>query len=409
MIRIPATLKTLFAQPNFTGLLGSSFVLGVAFSFVAPFLSKWGTEELDLTPSRFSLFMTLVSLAAIVVSTVLARLSDTQFSRRQMLAAGSVSGVLGFVGYAFVRDIWLLLFIGCTVQAIASVCFAQLFSHAREVYGAPPASGPDRSSFTMSVVRVCFSFAWTLGPALGAFALLAFGFQGLFVSAAALYLLFFLGTLRFVPHRPASKPVANVSTPSLLSTLRDPRLLLPFVAFASLFAANSINMMNLPLAITLNFNGTERDFGIVFGIGPLAEIPLMLLFGHLASRGYQFLLIKLGFFITLSYFILLFVATQPWHVYLIQILSGAAFAILTNIAIGYFQDLAPKQMGLATSLFSNSGAVGNLVGLLSFGFIVEALGNRNAFLVCAALTAVGLALIPFAKPKTASARPCLTA
>ncbi|MBC2607850.1 sugar efflux transporter [Pelagicoccus albus] len=386
------TLASLHQKPNFSGLLASTFSLGIAFSFVAPFLSKWGTEEIGMTPSGFGVFMTITSLSAIVVSTVLAKLSDSRLPRKTVLILGSAAGVVGFAAYALIRDITLLLVVGCTMQAAASICFAQLFSHVRETYGE---IGGDKgaSSFTMSVVRVCFSFSWTLGPATGAVMLTSFGFRGLFLSAAALYLLFLLGVLKFVSYRKPNPQSSTATKPNFLAGLARPKLALSFTAFAAVSAANAINMMNLPLAMTRSLNGTESDLGIAFGIGPVVEIPLMLWFGHLAGKGYQLSLIKFGVIITAAYFFGLSFASQPWHVFILQILSGTAFAILTNIAILFFQDLLPGQMGLATSIFSNSGAVGNLVGMLTFGFILESFGHQGTFLTCALIATVASGLI----------------
>ncbi|MDQ8198880.1 sugar efflux transporter [Pelagicoccus enzymogenes] len=395
-------LLALHRQPHFTGLLASTFALGTAFSFAVPFLSKWGLEAVGMSPRQFGLFMTATSLCAIFASTGLARLSDTRFSRRRMLLVGSLGGVSGFAGYALVRDPFILLLIGCSLHAVASICFAQLFSHVRESY---QYSGDKQktSSISLSVVRVTFSFSWTVGPALGATMLIAFGFRGLFLAASLLYALFLLGILRFVPEKKPARPDRSSPQTSLWKTLRHPRLLLSFLSFAAVFAANAINMMNLPLAITRSLNGKESDLGIVFAIGPVAEIPLMIWFGQLASRGHQLMLIKLGFLITSLYFAGLYLSSSPWHVYALQLLSGASFAILSNVAILYFQDLAPNQMGLATSLFSNAGATGNLLGMLSFGFLVEQWGNQGTFLACCAVASIGLALILSVKePSSAS-------
>lgn len=388
MARLPLFFRNLWRQANFPGLLASSFALGVAFSFVAPFLSKWGTEEVGLSPRAFGLFMTVVSISAIVVSTVLAKLSDTRFSRRHMLLIGSLGGILGFIGYATLRNPVTLLLIGSTLHAVASICFAQLFAHVRETYVTSPQSG-----FLMSVVRVSFSFAWTLGPAAGAFVLIQYGFQGLFLAAASLYLAFLVGVLRFVPNVPVKPNPAHTPQTPLLQTLRSAPVLLCFIAFATLFAANAINMFNLPLAITRTLGGKESDLGIVFGIGPLVEIPLMLWFGHLAGKGRQLPLIRMGMALMAIYYLGLFFAFATWHVYLLQALSGAGFAILTNVAILFFQDLVPGQVGLATSLFSNAGSLGNLLGMLSFGFLLEALGHQNTFAICAGLSFLALLLI----------------
>jgi SET family sugar efflux transporter-like MFS transporter len=395
-------IRSFLDQPNFTGLLGSTFALGIAFSFVSPFLSKWGTEEIGLSPTHFSFFMTAVLVSSILLGTVLARLSDTHLSRKWMLVLGSGGGVLGYAGYALVRDVGVLLLIGCTLIAVATTCFAQLFAHAREYYQ-EGRSGRRSSSFTLSVIRVCFSFSWTLGPALGSFVLLAGGFRSLYLTAAALYLVFLVGVLRFVPHV-NQRTVAN-SRPALDSiwqTLARPQVFRAFLAFSAAFAAHSVNMMNLPLATTRTLGGTESDFGIIFGIGPLVEIPLMLYFGHLAGKGWQLRLLQIGFLITALYFTGLWLASAPWQVYLLQILNGASFAILTNVAILYFQDLLPGQAGLASTIFANTQTFGSLLGILLFGLIVDAFGYQSAFLVCALTTSAGLLLMLLQRPATAS-------
>lgn len=394
--RLIVKTRSLHALPNFTGLLASTFALGIAFSFVAPFLSLWGLEEVGLSPTDFGLFMTATSICAMVASSLLGRLSDTTFSRRQMLLLGSSGGVCGFAGYALIRDPLLLVIVGCSLHALASICFAQLFSHAREVYQSQVA--PGSSSFTLSVVRVCFSFAWTLGPAAGSIVLIGSGFRGLFLCAAALYLVFLLGTLKFVSPKPPISSGRQKPGESVFKTLLQPHVLICFLSFATIFAANAINMMNLPLAITRTLGGSRSDFGIVFGIGPLVEIPLMLWFGHLAGRGLQLPLIRIGMGLTLLYFAGLSLASATWHVYLLQILSGASFAILTNVAILFFQDLLPGQMGLATSVFSNAGAAGNLAGMLTFGLAVEALGHQMTFVACAGLATASLALMLIYRP-----------
>ncbi|MFP4281597.1 MAG: sugar efflux transporter [Opitutales bacterium] len=380
-VRPDGALPFLWRNP---GLVGSAFVLGMALSFAAPFLSKWGTERVGLSPTAFGYFMTAVMLSGLAVNTYFARLSDTLLTRRQALVIAAACGSGGFACYALLTDPVLLLIAGCTLHAVASACFAQLFSHVRE-HLATVSTAASSMGLRMSVVRVCFSFAWTLGPALGATLLIAFGFRGLFLSAAGLYLIFLLGVLRVVPRGVAPRAAARPSLPPLWSTLRRPRIALSVLAFSAAFAALYINMLNLPLALTRTFGGKESDLGIVFGIGPLVEIPLMLWFGHLAGKGHTRRLIQFGFLITCLYFGGLFLAEAPWHVYLLQILSGAIFAILTNVAILYFQDLCPEQLGLSTALFSNSNAIGSVVGMLGFGYLVESFGHRGAFAACTAI------------------------
>ena len=70
--------RALILQPDFGGILANALVLGLAFSFVSPFMSLWGTEVVGMRPWQFGFFMTATSLSAMAVSTALARWSDPE-------------------------------------------------------------------------------------------------------------------------------------------------------------------------------------------------------------------------------------------------------------------------------------------------------------------------------------------
>ena len=368
----------LLRQRGFAGFLASTFSLGIGYAFVLPYLSLWGTGAVGFSVFQFGLFMTATSLSGIGVSTVLARLSDTRVSRRAMLMLGGGAGVLGYAGYGFVRAPLLLVGVGVTAIAVSSVCFSQLFAAARDWFTREPALRQE-IGVTLSVVRVCFSFAWTAGPALGAMIKSHFNFVGLFLGAATFYLCFFVGVWRFVPRELRPTRDAGVVHLPVWRTLRRPDLLGYFACWVLIFAAFTMNMMNLPLAVIRELDGTNRDLGIIFGVGAVVEVPLMLWFGHLATRGQQVFLLRIGMAVTTLYFVLVLLAREPWHVYFIQCLSGTAFAILANVAIGFFQDLLPGQAGLATTVFGNATQLGNLIGYLGFGALASGLEPRALF------------------------------
>jgi SET family sugar efflux transporter-like MFS transporter len=302
--------------------------------------------------------------------------------------------VLGYAGYAIVLNPWALTLIGMTLVATTSICFSQLFAHVREVYVAAPIEGRSgQSAFAISLVRVCFSVAWTGGPAAAAAVLAVLGFHGLFLSAAGLYLLFFLGVCRFVPPvAPPAPPPGNVPM-SMGQALAQRDLLTCFLAFATVFAAHALNLVSLPLFFTTALGGSTRDLGIVFCIGPLTELPLMLWFGRCSTRTGRFRLIQWGMAVTVLYFAALLMASQPWHVFPVQMLNGVSFAILSNVGIMFFQDLRPGRAGLATSVFANASNGGNLVGFLLFGVGFELAGYRGLQTGCALLSLLALLLL----------------
>lgn len=390
--------QAILCQPNFAGLLGCAFVLGVGHSFVGPFLSLWGTQEVGMTSLQFGLYMTATSLSAIVVSTTLARWSDTHLPRKLVLLCGGCGGMLGYVAYAFLRDPRILLAVGCTLLAIQAVSFSQLFAHTREKFHDAGTAGMPRG-FLTSVVRVCFSLAWTAGPSVGAWLMVHHGFRGLFLGAASLFLCFIVGVLLFVPLAPPMEHAQRPARDPVWRVLTRGDIFAVFVAFLCIFAAHTVNMLNLPLVITRLLGGTGRDVGIAFGLGPLTELPLMLWFGLLAARGHQLALIRIGAAATVGYFVLLSTAQTPWQIFPMQALHGLSFAVISNVAIIFFQDLMPGQPGLATALFSSSASLGNLVGFFGFGALVAPLGNRGMFGVSAALALVTLIVMLAYRPR----------
>jgi hypothetical protein len=100
---VPARFAALGDTPSqrrLAALLAGGFLLGLASSFVIPFLSLWGTRAIGMTPFAFGMFMTSTSLSAMVLSTLMARWSDTRAPRRTVLMLAGAGGVLGYLGYA---------------------------------------------------------------------------------------------------------------------------------------------------------------------------------------------------------------------------------------------------------------------------------------------------------------------
>src|SRR3954463_7876543 len=120
MTDLVARAKWIFRLPGFSGLLASALALGLGFSFVSPFLSLWGTQEIGMRPLMFGLYMTVNSLSGIIVATTLARWSDTHLPRKVMLLVGASGGVIGYTGYALLHDPRILLAIGVTALALAA-------------------------------------------------------------------------------------------------------------------------------------------------------------------------------------------------------------------------------------------------------------------------------------------------
>ena len=392
-------VRKLLADRDLRVLLLANVIVGVAYSFVIPFMSLFGTREIGLRPVPFSLFLTANSLGAIALSTVLARWSDARWSRRSVLLVGSVAGCLGYLGYAFVRDVALLSLIGVVVLGLASITFSQLFALARDLFNRRGIA-PSEIPLYMNVFRLFFALSWTVGPAIAAWLMQWAGFRGLFLVASAFFALLGLLVAVFVPHVPPAPAAVQAARGSWFGqALKAPGLLAHFAAFVVFFACSSMGMMNLPLLLLGPLHGSEHDVGIAYSVAPFFELPLMLLAGRWPARR----LIQGVFLLGIVYYGLLASVSAPWQVYPVQILSAAIVAVTSGIAITFFQDFLPDQPGSATNLYSNAQRLGSTSGYLVLGWLTEATGTRGVFAVCAvgAALAAGILLAHGARRRLA--------
>jgi MFS transporter, SET family, sugar efflux transporter len=402
----------LFARErDLRALVACAVAQGLAGSFVMPYLSLFGTREVGMSVPAFGAFMTLSVVSNILIGNVLARRSDQMTSRRPVLLLGSAAGALGYLGYAFVRNAWGLVPIGTLVLGVASLTFSQLFAQARETLGRANIE-PAEAPLYMNAFRMTYALSWTVGPALAAFTLREASFRGLFLVAALLQVAFFGVVFRFV-RAGGSETVASASATALIDRpgssdaaaapaaapqkakplWRDPGILPWFFALIMAFAAQSISMGNMSLYVIEDLGGTERHVGIIFSLAPLFELPFMLYFGLLATRVAAERMIRAGFWIALVYYGALVFARTPWHVYPLQILSAAMVAVTSGIAITFFQDKLPKQLGAATNLYVNAIRLGSTSGYLLFGSVAAQFGHRGAYVACVVLAALALAFV----------------
>ena len=396
MDKILAPFRTLLRHQDLCIVLVCNLLLGLALSFVTPFYSMFGTIEVGMSNWTFGVFMTITSVAGIVMSSLLAHWSDTRFSRKSVLLLGCSAGVIGYGGYAFIRSVaWLTVF-GSVGIGLSSVVFAQVFAYGREAldrHGIPADDAP----LYMNIYRLTLSLAWTVGPGVAAWVMIRYSYRGIFLACAGLFVAFLAAVWIYLPSLPPS-PAAKSNPVPLRSLLRRPDLLCYFSAFVLVFVCMTMGMMNLPLMILQSLGGTEKQVGIAYSVAPFFELPLLLLFGMAAAKGARpGPMIRLGVVIGVAYYLLLSRVRAPWQVYPLQILSAAMIAVLSGIAITFFQNYIPNQPGTATNLYTNANRLGSTAGYLCYGSLASGFGHRAVFLVCAGVCVAAFLLLWLAR------------
>jgi SET family sugar efflux transporter-like MFS transporter len=385
--------RSLYAHPAFLVLIVCNLLLGISVAFTLPFTSMFGLHEVGMGAGQFGIFMAITSLSAIAISTHLARLSDSRYSRKRMLLLGGVGGILGYLAFAWIRNVPLLCVCGSVLLGISSITFSQLFAHARNVLDSSDVE-PRLVPLYMNIFRLFFALSWTVGPLISSMVMSRFSFQGIYVATAGLSFIFVLVVLFFVPD---ARPLPNLAAPRSSMPLRQAIQLrgmsANLVAFVLIAMCTTIGMMNLPLLIVETIHAHESAVGSAYSIAPIFEIPLFIYLGVLATRVKLVTLIRGAVLLAILYYLGLAFASTTWQIYLLQIASAAVVAVTSGIAIAFFQDILPGQTGVSTNLYVISVQLGSTIGYLLFGFLTLRFGHRFVFVACACLCAVASSLI----------------
>ncbi len=382
-----------FRIPTFPVLFLINTIFGFSLSFFAPFSSLFGIDEVGMSNAGFGIFMTVMAIGGVLISSYIAKRSDTRTSRRKLLLITSLTGVLGYALFAILRDYFALMITAFFLLGTTAASVPQLWAYARDALKAANIPS-EETPFIMNVLRMFFALAWTVGPAVGAWLLVIIGFKGLFLCVSAAYFFAFMTILFFL------KEVPKQATPSKESLavrkhLARPHILSYLVAALLLAAAMNIHMLNVPQFVTKVLHGSEMDVGYIFSVPPIFEVPFMIAVGILATKMDNGLLVKIGFFIATIYFILFSFVSETWQIYPLQILSAAQVSITAGIAISYFQDFIPEAQGTATTLYMNSTQIGQTLGYLTFGFVSEFIHYENLIVIYAVLAGIGFVLLLF--------------
>jgi MFS transporter, SET family, sugar efflux transporter len=389
--------------PSFPVLFLLNFIFGLSMSFFMPFSSLFGIDEVGMSNTGFGIFMTLMALGGVSISSYIAKRSDTTISRKKLLILTSLTGVLGYTLFAFLRNYYELAVTAFFLLGTTAAAVPQLWAYARDVLRENDI--PSRETpLIMNIFRMFFALSWTVGPALGAWLLLIVGFKGLFLFVAAGHFLAFLTIVFLLKDVVKQKKVAK-HTLSIKKWLVKPHIFANLAAALLLSAATSIHMLNVPQFITKVLDGSEMDVGIIFSVPPIFEVPLMIAVGVWATRINNALLVKIGYALAFTYFLLLGFVTEPWQIYPLQILSAAQVSITAGLAISYFQDFIPEAPGTATTLYMNAAKIGSTIGYLLFGFISEFINYGTIINMYTCIAGVGFLLLTFfGKEKLKSSR-----
>lgn len=386
----------LFQIKNYKLFTVNMGLLGMAIAITTPFLVLYATQHLGMTSGQYGLLMALAAGASFTVNSIVARFSDNgKINRKYLIATALIMGALCFSIYFYVHTIWIFIVLYGMFQGLAAPAMPQMYASARESIN--ESAYKDRSIFANTVLRSTFSLGFLFGPLIGTVLLSLLGYDGLFGGTVTIFLTVLVLLLLFYkePKKVLNNIVGNFPEKKAPNLIKEPTLLIPFLAFILLHIGQWMYTLNMPLYVTEYLKDDESHVGYLASLCAGLEVPLMIILGVIASKFRTKTLLMVGSIFGFGYYFSIGVFDSFTAMLIGQLGLAFFLAILLGLGISYFQDILPDFPGYASTLFANAMVIGQLGGNLLGGVMSDIVGLGNVFFVSSFSIALAFVLLIF--------------
>ena len=370
----------------FLALVVVDVLAGLADAMSGPYIVLFLVDQAHLSPLLLGVILTARAIAGIAFATGLGAWVDRRTSVAPLLMALAGSAI-GYASLGFTTNFALLLVIAALPVAIGAAAFSQSVALVRRRF---EHSSFHTASRALGVLRASWSLAWAIGPAVGAVAVAAFGFRGVFFMSGGSALVA-LATLALVRAKPVSGDAGPRPQPKQANG--GPAIALAFTGLALFHTSMFLGSIPLAIVMTTSLGGANSDVGWAYSLCAALEIVVMgAIIWRPLKRGERPAIV-VGFAVFVAYFIALALARSIAAVLWAQILRAIGIGLVTYLGISFLHSFMPHRAGAAAALFSNAGQLGSVFAALSVGLLAQAFGYQSVFVACAILTAAGLVTV----------------
>ncbi|MEJ4902204.1 multidrug efflux MFS transporter [Enterococcus faecium] len=382
-------------EQNLFVLWFGTFMAGIGFSLVMPFMSLYIDTLGNYSTSQLNFWSGLTFSSTFLVTTLISpwwgKLAD-QKGRKLMLLRASL-------GMAIVISL-----MGCVTsvyQLVALRLLQGIFSGYISNATALVATGTpkEKSGQVLGTLATGSVTGTLLGPLLGGISASAFGYRPTFFITGIILFFVFLLSLFFVHEKFVPVKKENmVSAKQIFKDLKYPHVVIGMFVTTMIIQAsnNSISpIISLYIRQLLHGHGNVTLIsGIIASIPGIATLIAAPRFGRLGDKigSERILAIGLGFAI-LVYIPMAFV-TNVWQLAALRFLIGISDACLLPAVQALITKYSPHQAaGRIFSYNQSFQATGNVVGPMIGSSVSSAFGYRGVFLSTSLLVLVNFLLV----------------
>lgn len=382
-------------EQNLFVLWFGTFMAGIGFSLVMPFMSLYIDTLGNYSTSQLNFWSGLTFSSTFLVTTLISpwwgKLAD-QKGRKLMLLRSSLGMAIVIALMGCVTSVYQLV----ALRLLQGV-FSGYISNATALVatGTPK----EKSGQVLGTLATGSVTGTLLGPLLGGISASAFGYRPTFFITGIILFFVFLLSLFFVHENfvPVEKK-DMVSAKQIFKDLKYPHVVIGMFVTTMIIQAsnNSISpIISLYIRQLLNGHGNVTLIsGIIASIPGIATLIAAPRFGRLGDKigSERILAIGLGFAI-LVYIPMAFV-TNVWQLAALRFLIGISDACLLPAVQALITKYSPHQAaGRIFSYNQSFQATGNVVGPMIGSSVSSMFGYRGVFLSTSLLVFVNFLLV----------------
>lgn len=337
-----------------------------------------------------------VAIASIFYNYLIGNWSDRLRDRRPLIGGFSFIGCLVCLILASSREYWVVAATIVLFLSLAMVAYSQVLAYSLDY--ANRNVPPERKTLFNSIVRAQIAMAWVAGPPAGFVVVNYMGFQFLYGLATGMFALVALLGIKLLPNLQSAPHQINFDKAidiQPLTATQKRTLVLCVIGFSFMWGANNVYLISLPLHLKDGLQLGTQWVGWIMGTCALLEIPCMLLAGYYAARINIMTLIKCGGMAAAVLYAGVYVATDIWQFFALQLFNAIFIGILAGLGVSLIQHVLPGRSGAASALYTNTTHMGGLLSSLVVAIVADRYGYHQVFIVSVFLIAG--AILAFSK------------
>jgi MFS family permease len=371
---------------NIASMLFFSFV-----QLVVPLIPRYALV-IGATPLLIGLATSSVSITAIFFRPLSGLLSD-RHSRSLLMLLGLILGAAAYTVLFFSSSIEMII-MARLLEGVAIAAFVPS-SIASAVDQAPPG----KLGETLGWRSLMIGLGFMVGPALGGFISQSVGYTSTFGIAAILLLAL---TPSVIMKEPPRAPPPKSSSRGL----REKNFLFALAGLI-VYSIAWMGMLTFLSAWLKLLGYGDLEIGLFVSVQALASLALRVSAGKWADRKPS-LLACLGLLVMALAFALIYVFMVPPLLYLAAVVFGLGVgAYIPGSQTMALSKSPPHSRGLLSSIYTMGMDIGNLIGPVAFGLIIQATGSyHDVFALAPVITVVAamLVLVPTLQSRRESGR-----